>query len=282
MVCLTSTFLAATAVAGALAALAEMGPHGPGPRPKHEIASRSTPNQQGTNNGYFYQFWSQGGGDVTYTNGAGGQYSVNWQNVDDFTAGKGWQQATGRTITFSGSFNPGSNGYLAVYTWSGSGETYILENFGPYNPGSGGTLIGTLNSDGGTYDIYRVYRSSTYVQYWSIRRQKRSSGTVTTSNHYNWYNAHGLLFNPSTNATYQIVSTEGFGSTGSASITVGETTTGSSPPPSTSSGSSGGGGGGGNCAALYAQCGGQGFSGPSCCAAGTCKFSNTWYSQCLN
>lgn len=35
------------------------------------------------------------------------------------------------------------------------------------------------------------------------------------------------------------------------------------------------------CAAKYAQCGGQGFSGPKCCAAGTCRASNQWYSQCL-
>jgi len=41
-------------------------------------------------------------------------------------------------------------------------------------------------------------------------------------------------------------------------------------------------GGGGNCAALYAQCGGQGYSGPTCCSQGTCKYSNQWYSQCLN
>ncbi|KAJ3029797.1 hypothetical protein HDV00_009438 [Rhizophlyctis rosea] len=39
---------------------------------------------------------------------------------------------------------------------------------------------------------------------------------------------------------------------------------------------------GGNCAAKYGQCGGQGFSGPTCCQSGsTCKFSNNWYSQCL-
>lgn len=140
-----------------------------------------------------------------------------------------------RAITFSGTFNPGSNGYLAVYTWSGIGETYILENFGSYNPGSGGTHIGSLSSDGGTYDVYRVYRSASYVQYWSIRREKRTSGTVTTSNHYNWYNAHGLPFNPSTNATYQIVSTEGFGSSGSATITVGESSPSASSYNSTTS-----------------------------------------------
>ncbi|KAK6834033.1 hypothetical protein PG987_008727 [Apiospora arundinis] len=36
-----------------------------------------------------------------------------------------------------------------------------------------------------------------------------------------------------------------------------------------------------NCQALYAQCGGQGWSGATCCSQGTCKVSNEWYSQCL-
>lgn len=33
---------------------------------------------------------------------------------------------------------------------------------------------------------------------------------------------------------------------------------------------------------LWGQCGGTGWSGPTACAVGTCKFSNPWYSQCLN
>ncbi|KAK0382921.1 hypothetical protein NLU13_8837 [Sarocladium strictum] len=45
----------------------------------------------------------------------------------------------------------------------------------------------------------------------------------------------------------------------------------SQPPPPT-----------GNCAGLYGQCGGNGWSGAKCCSQGTCKFSNDWYSQCLN
>lgn len=215
MVSFTALLVAAAAVVGASALPAEA-------RSPGELVERSTPNGQGTDHGYFWQFWSDGKGSVTYTNGAAGEYSVKWSNVGDFTAGKGWKTATGRTINFSGTFNPGSNGYLAVYTWSTRGETYILENFGPYNPGSGGQRVGTLDSDGGTYDIYVVHRSSTYVQYWSIRRSKRTSGTVTTKNHYDKYTALGLHFDPATNATYQIVSTEGFGSTGSSDITVSE------------------------------------------------------------
>ena len=32
---------------------------------------------------------------------------------------------------------------------------------------------------------------------------------------------------------------------------------------------------------LYGQCGGEGWTGPTTCASGTCTYSNPWYSQCL-
>ncbi|OBT65411.1 hypothetical protein VE03_06102 [Pseudogymnoascus sp. 23342-1-I1] len=34
--------------------------------------------------------------------------------------------------------------------------------------------------------------------------------------------------------------------------------------------------------ALYGQCGGQGWTGVTTCAVGTCRVANQWYSQCLN
>ena len=112
---------------------------------------------------------------------------------------------------------------LAYFIRTTRGETYILENYGGYNPGkSGGQHKGTLTSDGGTYDIYSVNRGNNYMQFWSIRQQKRSTGVVTTQNHYDKYNALGLKFDPAKNATYQIVSTEGYQSSGSSDITVAE------------------------------------------------------------
>ncbi|KAK4032848.1 glycosyl hydrolase family 61-domain-containing protein [Parachaetomium inaequale] len=51
-----------------------------------------------------------------------------------------------------------------------------------------------------------------------------------------------------------------------------------------SSGSSGGSSGSGGSASgqtLYGQCGGNGWTGPTTCASGTCKKSNDYYSQCL-
>jgi endo-1,4-beta-xylanase len=37
----------------------------------------------------------------------------------------------------------------------------------------------------------------------------------------------------------------------------------------------------GTCSGMWGQCGGLGWNGPKCCSAGTCKYSNDWYSQCL-
>ncbi|KAL1864335.1 hypothetical protein Daus18300_007759 [Diaporthe australafricana] len=61
------------------------------------------------------------------------------------------------------------------------------------------------------------------------------------------------------------------------------------PAPIQCSGSSNGGGssggdsgsGSGAGAALWAQCGGIGYTGPTTCAQGTCKATNEYYSQCV-
>ena len=49
--------------------------------------------------------------------------------------------------------------------------------------------MGTVNSDDGTYDIYRVYISDmlgtySFYRYWSVRTTKRTAGTVTVANHF--------------------------------------------------------------------------------------------------
>jgi endo-1,4-beta-xylanase len=55
-----------------------------------------TPNQEGVHDGYFYSWWSDGASPVTYTNGPGGSYSVQWQRGGNLVGGKGWNPGTSR------------------------------------------------------------------------------------------------------------------------------------------------------------------------------------------
>lgn len=53
--------------------------------------------QTGTNNGFYYQLWTDGGSTgLSYTNGAAGEYSVKWGTGGNFVAGKGWQPGAAR------------------------------------------------------------------------------------------------------------------------------------------------------------------------------------------
>ncbi|RAK95887.1 glycoside hydrolase family 11 protein [Aspergillus ibericus CBS 121593] len=220
MVAFSSLVLALSAASSALAA--------PGNRAYIDMAKRSlTSSAEGTSDGYFYSFWTNGGGDVTYTNGDAGEYTVEWTDCGDFVAGKGWDPADAQTVTYSGTWETNANAYLSVYGWTTSPlvEFYIVEKYGDYNPSSGLTELGTVESDDGTYKIYQTTRenqpsvegTATFKQYWSVRESGRIGGTVTTQNHFDAWEKLGLeLGTPN----YMIVATEGYESSGSATITV--------------------------------------------------------------
>ncbi|KAL5115669.1 NAD(P)H-dependent D-xylose reductase (XR) [Pleosporales sp. CAS-2024a] len=218
MVSFTSLITAAMAATGAMAAPAT---------DVALVARQSTPSSTGTHNGCYYSWWTDGGSQVTYTNGNAGTYSVSWGSGGNFVGGKGWNPGTARTITYSGTYNPNGNSYLAVYGWTRNPlvEYYVVENFGTYDPSSNAQNKGTLSVDGSSYKIAQTTRTnqpsidgtSTFQQYWSVRQNKRSSGSVNLKTHFDAWASKGMQLGQH---NYQIVATEGYFSTGSATITV--------------------------------------------------------------
>ncbi|KAF3763344.1 family 11 glycoside hydrolase, partial [Cryphonectria parasitica EP155] len=223
MVAILSLILAGSAIVSASAVV---------PQQRESLHKRLTSSSTGTSGGYYYSFWTEEDTGVDYENGDDGEYTVTWESSSiDFVAGKGWEEGSDRSISFEADFSPDGNAYLSVYGWTTSPlvEYYILENYGDYDPSAQLTYVGTLDSDGSTYDVYQTTRTDaasiegdgeTFSQYWSIRQDLRSSGTVTTANHFDAWASLGLTLGSFTEGAYQIVATEGYESSGTSTVTV--------------------------------------------------------------
>jgi endo-1,4-beta-xylanase len=208
-------------------------------------------NQTGTVNGYYYQMWSNGQGSACITVGSGGnQYSTTWSGIGDFVAGVGWQPGSNQTVNFSGSLNAsGGTSLASLYGWSTNPlvEYYVIEDDQGGSP-SLGTFMGTMTSDGATYNIYEHQQvnqpcitgnSCTFEQYLAIRQGNTTSGTITTQNFINAWASHGMNLG---SLNYQIFATEAWGGgSGNSNFTVSH--------GSSSGGGGGGGGGSGGCTA---------------------------------
>ncbi|XP_006457512.1 hypothetical protein AGABI2DRAFT_196181 [Agaricus bisporus var. bisporus H97] len=216
-----------TLASAALTAMAM--PHFANNTESHLLVPRQTINTPSTGfvDGHFYSLWMQSSTGATM-NVQGNSYSLNWQtSSQNVVGGIGWNPGSSRVINYSGNFNCAANCYLSIYGWTENPliEYYIVESYGTFNPGSQAQLLGSVNSDGGTYNIYHTVRvnqpsihgTATFDQFWSVRTSHRIGGSVNVGNHFNAWASHGLRLG---SHNYQIVASEGFQSSGSSSITV--------------------------------------------------------------
>ena len=189
-----------------------------------------TSNQTGTHDGYDYEFWKDEGGSGRMTLKSGGTFSCEWNNVNNILFRKGrklgasqtHQQLGNISMTYDVIYNPAGNSYLCVYGWTKNPlvEYYIVESWGNWRP-PGASSMGTITVDGGSYDVYRTTRvnqpsiegTSTFDQYWSVRTSKRTSGTISISQHFNAWESRGLQMG----MIYEVaLCVEGYQSSGNA------------------------------------------------------------------
>lgn len=128
-----------------------------------------------------------------------------------------------RNITFTGSTtHSGGTVLLSIYGWSKNPlvEYYIQEYTSDGKGSAQGTKVGTVESDGGTYDIWKhtqvnqpsIVGTSTFTQYISNRQVARTgNATVTTKTHFDAWAKLGLNLGT---MDYQVLATEGWGNAG--------------------------------------------------------------------
>lgn len=189
-------------------------------------------NQTGHHDGYDYELWKDNGGTACMTLNSGGAFNCEWSNVSNMLTRKGkkfnstqtHQQIGNISVDFGANYQPAGNSYLGIYGWTVSPlvEYYILESWGNWRP-PGAQSKGTITVDGGTYDIYETTRyqkpsiqgTATFQQYWSVRRTKRTSGTISVSEHFQKWESMGMRMGK----MYEVaLVVEGYQSSGKADV----------------------------------------------------------------
>ncbi len=197
-----------------------------------QAATTITDNANGKIDGYDYELWKDNGTTSMTLNG-GGAFSCQWSNINNalFRTGKKYnetqthQQLGNISINYACNYQPNGNSYLSVYGWTVDPlvEYYIVESWGSWRP-PGSTSKGTITVDGATYDLYETTRvnqpsikgTATFQQYWSVRTSKRTSGTISVSDHFKAWESKGMKMGKMYEVSFVV---EGYQSSGKADVT---------------------------------------------------------------
>ena len=198
-----------------------------------------TENATGQIDGYSYELWKDTG-TTQMTLLGGGKFSCSWSNINNalFRIGKKWdctktwQQLGTISVKYNVDYQPNGNSYMCVYGWTRSPliEYYIVDSWGSWRP-PGGQSRGTINVDDGTYDIYVTDRinqpsidgTSTFKQFWSVRTQKKTQGTISVDKHFSAWTSKNMQLGKMYEASLTI---EGYQSSGKATVNQNDVTGG--------------------------------------------------------
>ncbi|GHV13940.1 hypothetical protein FACS1894179_06050 [Bacteroidia bacterium] len=204
-----------------------------------------TNNKTGVYDGFDYELWHDKG-NVSMTLREGGMFGCNWSNINNalFRTGKKFDSTKTHndigaiSLNYGCYYQPDGNSYLCVYGWSVDPlvEFYVVEAWGSWRP-PGSVSKGTVEIDGGIYDIYETTRfeqpsiqgDTTFQQYWSVRTDKKTEGIISVSEHFKAWEKMGMKLGK----MYEVaLCVEGYQSSGMANmyrhiLTLGDTTIGS-------------------------------------------------------
>ena len=189
-------------------------------------------NETGTQDGYNFELWKDYG-TTSMTLNEAGTFSCQWSNIGNalfrkgvkFDSTKTYQQIGNINIEYGCDYKPNGNSYLCVYGWTEDPlvEYYIVESWGTWRPPGADRAKGQITVDGGTYDVYETTRvnqpsihgNTTFQQYWSVRTSKRTSGTISVSEHFKAWERMGMKCGKLYEAALNV---EGYQSSGSANV----------------------------------------------------------------
>lgn len=189
-------------------------------------------NAVGTKDGFSYELWKDYGNTSMQLTG-GATFTCEWNNIGNalFRMGrkwdctKTWQQLGTIKFDYAVNYNPNGNSYLCIYGWTRSPliEWYIVDSWGSWRP-PGTPAKGAISVDGQSYDIYTSDRinqpsidgNTTFKQFWSVNKSKRTSGTITVSDHFKAWTNNGMQLGKMYEAALTV---EGYQSSGKAAVT---------------------------------------------------------------
>ena len=201
--------------------------------PTHKIAVEKiiTESELGIVDGLDYELWKDNG-TTQMTLKGDGTYECRWEDINNalfrigrkFDCTQSWEELGDIRVEYGADYYPVGNSYLCVYGWTRQPlvEYYVVQSWGNWRP-PGAESLGTITVDDSTYDVYVTTReqqpsidgTQTFQQFWSVRKGKRSEGTVQLSEHFKAWQELGMELGQ----LYEVALTvEGYQSSGFANV----------------------------------------------------------------
>jgi len=180
-------------------------------------------------NGYHFELWKQPAGTVKMTiPNEEAQFTVEWSNINNFVTRVGLKFDETKKHDEIGTFTADlafqssgvqGNGlaYYGIYGWTVDTlrvkedstveyslvEFYVMEDWDNWRPQAGvgdHVLLGNITVDGAEYEVIKrqmqtqpsIKGTASFPQVFSIRKQPRSSGSVSISEHFKQWEKLGI------------------------------------------------------------------------------------------